>query len=56
MDWADKSVIDGTVRVVDKFGRNVGRAVGQAQTGQLQSYGLAISVGVLVMLAVYLLQ
>ena len=56
MDWADKSVIDGTVRVVDRFGRNVGRAVGQAQTGQLQGYGLAISVGVLAMLAVYLLR
>ena len=56
MDWADKSVVDGTVRVVDRFGRNVGRAVAHAQTGQLQGYGLAISVGVLAMLAVYLLR
>ena len=56
MDWADKSVVDGTVRVVDRFGRNVGRAVGQVQTGQLQGYGLVISIGVLAMLAVYLLR
>jgi NADH-quinone oxidoreductase subunit L len=54
LDWADKSVVDGTVRQVDRLGRNVGRPIAQVQSGQLQGYGVAISVGVLVMFGVYL--
>ncbi len=54
LDWVDRSIIDGVVRFIDRFGSNIGRALAQIQTGQLQGYGVAISVGVLGMLAVYL--
>ena len=54
LDWADKAIIDGAVRMIDRVGRNVGRAIAQVQTGQLQGYGVAISVGILVLLGVYL--
>ena len=55
LDWADKSIVDGAVRLVDQFGRNVGRAIAQVQTGQVQGYGMAVSVGVLAILGAYLL-
>ena len=55
LDWADRSIVDGAVRLVDQFGRNVGRGIAQAQTGQVQGYGMAISVGVLAILGAYLL-
>ena len=55
LDWLDKNLVDGIVRTADRLGRNVGRAVAQVQSGQLQGYGAVISVGVLVILGVYLL-
>ena len=54
LDWVDKSIVDGVVRLVDRLGRNVGRAIAQVQTGQLQGYGVVASIGVLAILAVYL--
>ncbi|MBM3933746.1 MAG: NADH-quinone oxidoreductase subunit L [SAR202 cluster bacterium] len=54
LDWTDKNVVDGTVRFIDKVGRNAGGLIGHVQTGQLQGYGLVISVGVLAMLGIYL--
>ena len=54
LDWLDKNLIDGVVRSLDRLGRNIGRAMAQVQTGQLQGYGTAISVGVLMMLGIYL--
>jgi len=55
LDWGDKAIVDGVVRDVDRLGRNVGRGIAQAQTGQLQGYGVAISVGVLGILGIYLI-
>ena len=54
LDWADKSLVDGIVRLIGRLSRNLGRGIGQVQTGQLQGYGVVISVGVLAMLGVYL--
>ena len=45
LDRADKDLVDGVVRAIDRFGRNVGRGIALVQTGQLQGYGVAISVG-----------
>ena len=56
LDWTDKSIVDGAVRLIDRIGRNVGRAISQVQTGQLQGYGVAISIGVLAILGVYMLR
>ena len=55
LDWADRSIVDGAVRMIDQFGRNAGRAIAQLQTGQVQGYGMAVSVGVLAILGAYLL-
>ncbi len=55
MDWADKSIVDGAVRLVGSLGRNVGRAMAHVQTGQLQGYGIVVSVGVIAIFAVVLL-
>ena len=54
LDWVDRSLIDGVVRLIDRSGRNVGGVVARVQTGQLQGYGVAISVGVLAVLGVFL--
>ena len=54
LDWADKYIVDGTVRLIDRIGRNIGRAIAQLQTGQLQGYGVAISIGVLAIMGAYL--
>ena len=56
LDWADKAVVDGVVRIIDGIGRNIGRnIIAPLQTGQLQDYGVAISVGILVIVGVYLI-
>ncbi len=55
LDWVDKSIVDGAVRLVGSLGRNVGRAMAHAQTGQLQGYGIVVSMGVIAIFAVVLL-
>ena len=54
LDWGDKNVVDKVVNTVGWFGANVGVPLRQIQTGQLQQYGAAISVGILVMMGLYL--
>ena len=54
MDWADKSIIDRLANAIGWLGAHLGQALRQTQTGQLQSYGMAISVGILVILGLYL--
>ena len=54
LDWIDKSAVDGVPRLVGRSSKNVGRGIAQAQTGQLQGYGVAISVGILAVVGVYL--
>ncbi len=55
LDWFDRAVVDGTVDAIGSVGRNVGRAIGQVQSGQVQAYGTVFTVGFGVMMAVYLL-
>ncbi len=54
LDWLDTNIVDGVVNTIGWTGRNVGRAVARAQTGQLQTYGVVISLGVVVLYVVYL--
>ena len=54
LDWGDKNVVDKLVNGVGWLGANVGTPLRQVQTGQLQQYGAAISVGILVILGLYL--
>ena len=54
LDWADKSIVDRLVNIVGWTGANIGGALRQVQTGQLQSYGVVISVGILAIFGLYL--
>ena len=54
LDWVDKSVVDRIANLIGWFGANVGGALRQVQTGQLQQYGAAISIGIIVILGLYL--
>ena len=55
LEWADRNVVDTLVDGIGWHGRNWGRAVARLQTGQVQLYGVAISVGILVILVAFLL-
>ncbi len=55
LDWWDRNIVDGVVNGVALIGRNVGRGIARAQTGQLQAYGVVISLGILIIFLVYLM-
>jgi NADH-quinone oxidoreductase subunit L len=54
LDWIDRAVIDRVANMVGWLGANFGGALRQAQTGQVQGYGAAISVGIVVILGIYI--
>jgi len=54
LDWIDRSVIDRIAGVIGWLGANFGGALRQVQTGQLQGYGAAISVGIILIIGVYI--
>jgi NADH-quinone oxidoreductase subunit L len=54
LDWIDKNIIDRIFNVTGWLGANIGGALRQLQTGQLQGYGAVISVGILVIIGIYL--
>ena len=46
LDWFDRRIVDNVAEFVGWSSRNVGRAVAVVQTGQVQGYALAITVGI----------
>ena len=52
-DWMDRDVVDKAVDGIGWWSRNIGRSIARLQTGQVQGYGMVISVGILVILAAY---
>ena len=54
LDWVDKSVVDKVVNFCGWLGANTGTALRQMQTGQLQAYGMGISVGILIIFGIFL--
>jgi NADH-quinone oxidoreductase subunit L len=50
---SDRGVVDRTVNTVGLVGRNVGRAVARAQSGQVQTYAAVFSLGVVAVYAAY---
>ena len=54
LDWVDKSVVDKIANFCGWLGANTGTAIRQVQTGQLQAYGMGISVGILIIFAIFL--
>ena len=53
-DWVDRHIIDGFADLISWFGRNTGRAFAQLQTGQLQVYGIGISLGAATIVLAYM--
>ena len=53
-DWWDRRIVDGFADLTGWLGRNSGRAMAQLQTGQVQVYGIAISVGAGTLLLAYM--
>ncbi|MBI4499210.1 MAG: hypothetical protein HY689_15075, partial [Chloroflexi bacterium] len=54
LDAFDARVVDGVVNGAGDLARSLGNGVRRLQSGQVQSYGLAIFMGVVVIMAVYL--
>ena len=54
LHWFDRTVVDGAAEGVGLFSRNIGRAVSLLQSGQVQTYGVAITIGILAILLGYL--
>lgn len=54
LDWVDKSIVDRIANFCGWLGANAGSAIRQVQTGQLQAYGMGISVGILIIFAIFL--
>jgi NADH-quinone oxidoreductase subunit L len=54
LDWIDGSIINNIGKFIGWLGANIGTALRQLQTGQMQEYGAAISVGILTIVGLYL--
>ena len=54
-DWIDKYFIDRIYDFIGKTGINIGEGVRQLQTGQMQIYGVGISAGMILVIALLLL-
>ncbi|MDO8751276.1 MAG: NADH-quinone oxidoreductase subunit L [Dehalococcoidia bacterium] len=54
LDWVDREVIDRTGDGVGWLGRNLGRGLAPVQSGQMQAYGVVISLGILAIIGAYL--
>ena len=50
---SDRGVVDRAVNTVGLVGRNVGRAVARAQSGQIQTYAAAFTFGIVAIVAAY---
>ena len=54
LDWFDREVVDRIVDYIGLVSRNAGRAVAPLQNGQVQAYGVVVSLGMLLILGAYL--
>ena len=54
LDWGDKSIVDRVFNATGWLGAYIGGTLRQVQTGQLQGYGMAISVGIVFIIGLYL--
>jgi NADH-quinone oxidoreductase subunit L len=52
--WFDRVVVDGTVNGIGRVTLDAGRGLRQVQTGRVQNYALGIAIGLLVMVAAFL--
>ncbi len=54
LDWFDREVVDRIVDYIGMVSRNAGRVVAPVQNGQVQAYGIVVSLGMLLILGAYL--
>ena len=54
-DWFDRNIVDRIGAGIGYLGRNVGQVIGLLETGQMQAYGAGMSIGILMILVVFLL-
>ena len=54
LDWFDREVVDRIVEFIGLVSRNAGRPVAHVQNGQVQAYGIVVSLGMLLILGAYL--
>ena len=52
--WFDREIIDGIVNGIGSLTRGAGRGLAQIQTGRVQNYALGITIGLIVMIASYI--
>ena len=55
LDWFDRRIVDNVAEFVGWFSRNIGKAISVLQTGQVQGYAVAISLGVFLIIGAYLI-
>ncbi len=55
LDWFDRRIVDNVVEFVGWFSRSIGRPISFFQTGQVQLYAVAISLGVFLIVGAYLI-
>jgi NADH-quinone oxidoreductase subunit L len=52
--WFDREVVDGIVNGIGSLTRGTGRGLSRIQTGRVQNYALGITLGLIVMIASYI--
>ena len=55
LDWFDRKIVDNFAEFAGWFSRNIGRAISLFQTGQVQGYAVAISLGVALIVGAYII-
>ena len=55
VDWFDRNFVDGLVDLIGWFFRNIGKAIGKFQSGQVQAYATGVAFGVLAIILALLL-
>ena len=55
MDWFDRRIVDNVAELTGWFSRNIGKAISVVQTGQVQVYGVVLSLGVAVIVVAYVI-
>ena len=55
LDWFDRRIVDNVAELAGWFPRNTGRAISTIQTGQVQGYAVGISVGIAIIVVVFII-
>ena len=56
LDWTDRNIVDRTAGFIGWIGANTGTLLRQFQNGQTQTYATVSSIGLIVIIVVYLLR